>query len=117
MRDYSECITNKTISKLWEQELEDEDIQEINDAHQLARQFLQWEIDDKTDVRDRLGEILDAMDEDDEDDEEKDEETVSDELGGRYSKIEQSHHGEEEGKFVEEDNGYDGDERGDGSVY
>ncbi|GFZ44458.1 LOW QUALITY PROTEIN: hypothetical protein JCM24511_02180 [Saitozyma sp. JCM 24511] len=63
-REVTELLVNFEISKLLDAELTPEDINELQEAEELCRRFLSWEIDEETqDVRDILMDMLEPQQE------------------------------------------------------
>jgi hypothetical protein len=61
---HSECLEKFEISKLLDAELTPEDITELQEAEELCRRFLSWEIDEETqDARDILMDMLEPQQE------------------------------------------------------
>jgi hypothetical protein len=63
-----ELLVNFEISKLLDAELTTEDITELQEAEELCRRFLSWDIDEETqDVRDILMDMLEPQQEEEDD--------------------------------------------------
>jgi hypothetical protein len=52
------------MAKIYEQEMTEEDYEEMTEAEELTKRFLQWDIDEQHDVKLILADMLDLFDQD-----------------------------------------------------
>jgi hypothetical protein len=65
----SALLARYELSRLWDAELDEQDIENLAQAEDLARQFLSWDIDEeRTDIMDILKAMLEVEEEDPTDD-------------------------------------------------